>query len=186
MASSRTSANRGTRNKVMGTIAVLAVALLLAAATGAYRLFSYCAALFIVANFAAAAVERNDGELNLAPYTWLLVELAAVFVAGFSIIWLQWHPGVTDYTYVLGLPVSTLAYFVFLWLLPILGAVYYALVFPDIGSDDVVDDLMDDVRRVQGRKQLPLSVARTEPDGGESGGADPGGKSPQTDGGDRP
>jgi hypothetical protein len=184
MASSRTSAKRGERNKVMGTIAVLAVALLVAAATGAYRLFSYGAALFIVANFAAAAIERNDGELNLTPYTWLVVGLAVVFAAGFTLIWLQWHPGVTDYTYLLGLPTSTLSYVVFLWLLPILGALYYALVFPDIGGDDVVDDLMDDVRRAQRGKQFPMSVARTDSDGGDSG-DEPGGKSPQADGGNR-
>ncbi|WP_435155487.1 hypothetical protein [Haladaptatus sp. DFWS20] len=163
----------------MATIAVLAVGLLVSAAIENYHVFSYLAALFIVANFAASSIERHDGELDLAPYTWLLVALLAIFVAGFTIIWLRWNPSVTEYTYVLGLPVPTLAYFVFLWLLPILGALYYALVFPDIGSDDVVDDIMSDVRQVQRRKQYPLSVARTEPDGGSDD------ESPQTDGGDR-
>lgn len=157
----------------MGTIAVLAIALLVAAGIGQYRLFSYLAALFIVANFGAASIERNRGELDLAPYTWLLVGLGAIFVAGFTIIWLQWSPGVTEYTYVLGLPVSTLAYFVFLWLLPILGAVYYSLVFPDIGSDDVVDDIMSDVRQVQRQQRFPLSVARPGSDGGSSGSPQP-------------
>ncbi|WP_266078896.1 hypothetical protein [Haladaptatus caseinilyticus] len=166
MASSRTTL--GARNRVMGTIAVLAVALLVSAAIENYLVFSYLAALFIVANFGASSIERHGDELDLAPYTWLLVGLAAIFVAGFTIIWLQWNPGVTEYTYMLGLPVPTLAYFVFLWLLPLLGAFYYALVFPSIGSDDVVDDIMGDVRQVQRRKQFPLSVARTEPDGGAS------------------
>jgi hypothetical protein len=44
---------------------------------------------------------------------------------------------------------------------------------------------MDDVRRVQRGKQFPMSVARPEPDGGDSSGGEPSGKSPQTDGGDR-
>lgn len=180
MASSRTTL--GARNRVMATIAVLAVGLLVSAAIENYHIFSYLAALFIVANFAASSIERHDGELNLAPYTWLLVGLGAIFVAGFTIIWLRWSPGVTEYTYMLGLPVPTLAYFVFLWLLPILGALYYALVFPTIGSDDVVDEIMSDVRQVQRRKQYPLSVARTEPDGGAASSID---ESPQADGGDR-
>ncbi|SIR49114.1 hypothetical protein SAMN05421858_2481 [Haladaptatus litoreus] len=149
----------------MGTIAVLAVALLVAAATGLYRVFSYLAALFIVANFGVASIERNDGELNLAPYSPLLLGLGAVFTIGFTIIWLQWNPSVTEYTYVLGLPIPTLAYFGFLWLLPILGAFYYAFAFPKIGSDDVVDDIMTDVRQVQRRKRFPLSAAPAEADG---------------------
>lgn len=152
----------------MATIALLAVALLVAAATRMYRIFSYLAALFIVANVGAASVERNDGELDLAPYGRLLVGLLAVFAVGFSLIWLRWSPGATEYTYLLGLPVSTLAYVVFLWLLPILGAFYYALVFPSIGSDDVVDDIMSDVRQAQRGEQYPLSVARTTADGGET------------------
>lgn len=150
----------------MGTIALLAIVLLIAAAVGQYRLFSYLAALFIVANFGAAAIERNDGELDLAPYTGLVAGLGVVFVVGFTVIWSQWNPDVTEYTYVLGLPVSTLAYFVFLWLLPILGALYYALVFPEIGNDDAVDDILDEARRVQRRERFPLSVASPDPDGG--------------------
>ncbi|GAA0225489.1 hypothetical protein ACFFQF_10280 [Haladaptatus pallidirubidus] len=150
----------------MGTIAVLAVALLVAAATGMYRAFSYIAALFIVANFGVASIERNEGELDFAPYSPLLLGLGAVFTIGFTIIWLQWNPSVTEYTYVLGLPIPTLAYFGFLWLLPILGAFYYAFAFPKIGSDDVVDDIMTDVRQVQRRKRFPLSATRTEADGG--------------------
>ncbi len=164
----------------MGTIALLAVALLISAAIGAYRAFSYLAALFIVANFGASSIERNDGELDLAPYSGLLVGLAAIFVVGLSIIWLRWQPGMSEYTYLFGLPIPTLAYVVFLWLLPILGAFYYALVFPSIGSDDVVDDIMSDARQAQRGKGYPLSVSRTEVDGGT--GRD---ESVQTDGGEQ-
>ncbi|WP_233274667.1 hypothetical protein [Haladaptatus cibarius] len=169
----------------MGTIAVLAVALLVAAATGLYRAFSYLAALFIVANFGVASIERNDGELNLAPYSPLLLGLGAVFTIGFTVIWLQWNPSVTEYTYVLGLPIPTLAYFGFLWLLPILGAFYYAFAFPKIGSDDVVDDIMTDVRQVQRRNRFPLSAAQAEADGartsGGAGTSDTAGRSESTD-----
>ena len=152
----------------MGVLALLAAGLLLAAATGTYRTFSYLAAFFIAAVMGVASVERNDGELNLAPYSRLVVGLGAVFVTGLTIIWLTWQPGTTEYTYVLGLPVPTLAYVVFLWLLPILGAVYYALVFPRIGDKRVVDDIMDEVRQVQGTGRYPLASSRPEADGGET------------------
>ncbi|WP_433627575.1 hypothetical protein [Halomicrococcus sp. NG-SE-24] len=164
--SSRPQSKRGARNKVMGVLALLAAGLLLSAATGTYRAFSYLAAFFIAAVLGTASVERNDGELDLAPYSWLVVGLGAVFVTGLTIIWFTWRPGTTEYTYVLGLPVPTLAYVVFLWLLPILGAVYYALVFPSIGDEQVVDDIMSEVRQVQGTGRYPLS-SRPEADGGE-------------------
>lgn len=151
----------------MGVLALLAAGLLLSAATGTYRAFSYLAALFIAAVLGTASVERNDGELDLAPYSWLVVGLGAIFATGLTIIWLTWRPGTTEYTYVLGLPVPTLAYVVFLWLLPILGAVYYALVFPRIGDEQVVDDIMSEVRQVQGTGRYPLSASRPEADGGE-------------------
>lgn len=152
---------------MMGAIALLAVGLLLAGSTGLYRVFSYFAALFIVAVLGAASVERNDRELDLAPYSWLVVGLGATFVIGLTGIWLRWEPGTTEYTYVLGLPTSTLIYVVFLWLLPILGAVYYALVFPSIGNERVINDIMSDVRRVQRTERYPLSPSPPEADGGE-------------------
>lgn len=151
----------------MGAIALLAVGLLLAGATGLYRVFSYFAAVFIVTVLGAASIERNDRELDLAPYSWLVIGLGATFVIGLTGIWLRWQPGTTEYTYVLGLPASTLIYVVFLWLLPILGAVYYALVFPSIGNERVVDDIMSDVRRIQRTERCPMSPSHPEADGGE-------------------
>lgn len=158
---------RSTRNGVVGVIALLAAGLLLAGAAGVYRVFSYLAALFIVAVLGVASIERNDSELDLAPYFRLVIALGGIFVIGLTGIWLNWRPGTTEYTYLLGLPTSTLIYVVFLWLLPILGAVYYALVFPSIGNERIVEDLMDDVRRVQRTERYPLSP-HPEADGGES------------------
>lgn len=141
----------------MGVIALLAGGLLLAGAIGSYRVFSYLAALFIVGVIGAASIERNDSEFDLAPYSRLLVGFTATFGIGLTGIWLLWHPGTTEYTYLLGLPTSTLIYVVFIWLLPILGAVYYALVFQSIGDEQVVDGILRDVRAVQRNEEYPLS-----------------------------
>lgn len=141
----------------MGALAALSLALLVAAATGAYRVFSYLAAALLVGAVAAASIERNDREFDVAPYNGLAVGWAAVFVVGFTGIWLLWDPSVTTYEYVLGLPTATLVYVVCIWLLPILGAFYYAFVFDDVGDDDIVDGIMADARAVQRGRALPLS-----------------------------
>ncbi|WP_237718840.1 hypothetical protein [Halogranum rubrum] len=154
------------RNTLMGILALLAAALLVAAAVRAYRVFSYLAIGLLVGSIGVASIERNRSELSVAPYNGLVVGWAAVFVAGFTGIWLLWNPSVTSYSYVLGLPTPTLVYVVCLWLLPILGAFYYAFVFPEIGDDDVVDDIMDDAREAQRDRNLPLAP-RVGTDGGE-------------------
>ena len=99
-----------TRNTLMAATAVLALALLVTAAVGSYRAFSYLSAALILAVFASAATERADRELDLGPYTSLVAGLGVLFVAGLTGIWLLWNPSVTEYTYVLGLPQSTLVY----------------------------------------------------------------------------
>ncbi|UPM43118.1 hypothetical protein [Halocatena salina] len=149
----------------MSVIALLGGCLLLTGSVGRYRLFSYVAAVFIVAVLGTASLERNDSELDLAPYSRLVLGLGTIFFIGLTGIWSSWHPGTTDYTYLLGLPTSTMTYVVFLWLLPILGAVYYALVFPSIGSDQIVDDIIRDSRRAQRTAQYPLVPSRSEADG---------------------
>lgn len=150
----------------MGILALLAAALLVAAAVEAYRVFSYLAAALLVVSLGVASAERNANELNFAPYNGLLAGLAVVFVVGFTGIWFLWNPSTTSYTYVLGLPTSTLVYVVCIWLLPILGAFYYAFVFPEIGDDAVVDGIMNDAREAQRGQSVPLG-RRTESDGGE-------------------
>lgn len=146
------------RNTLVGALAALASGLLVAAAVGAYRTFSYLAAAFIPAVVAAGAIEHGDGEFDLAPYGGLAVGLAALFVAGLTGIWLLWSPGLTEYVYVAGLPRATLVYVVFIWLLPLLGAVYYSLVFPSVGSDEIVETVLSTATAVQRRERLPLSV----------------------------
>lgn len=161
-----------TRNTIMTLLAVLAVGLLLTAALGLYRGFSYLAAAFILAVFAVAAVERDEQEFDLAPYTGLIAGLAVLFGAGLTGIWLLWSPGETTYTYVFGLPQATFVYILVLWLLPLLGAVYYATtVFRRTASDERVTGIIDDAKQAQRGEDLPLSasgssMAGTEPDGG--------------------
>lgn len=156
----------------MTILAFLAVGLLLTAALGFYRAFSYLAAAFILTVFAVAAIERNEQEFDLAPYTGLIVGLAVLFGGGLTGIWLLWSPGVTTYTYVFGLPQATFVYILFLWLLPLLGAVYYATtVFRRTASDERVTEIMDEAKQAQRNEDLPLSssgssVTGTEPDGG--------------------
>lgn len=163
-----------TRNTIMSLIALLAVGSLLTAALGLYRAFSYLSAVFILAVFAVASIERDDRELNLAPHRELIVGLALLFGVGLTGIWLLWNPDVTTYTYVLGLPQSTFVYILFLWLLPLLGAVYYAMsVFPRTANEDIVTEIMDKARQAQDHEDLPLSPsssrsssAGVESDGG--------------------
>jgi hypothetical protein len=157
-----TTDDSGDRNLLAGILALLAVGLLVAAAAGSYRAFSYLAVGFVVAVIGASSIERNASELDLAPYGRLVGGLAIVGAVGFTGIWLLWNPSVTSYTYTLGLPQSTLVYFVFLWLLPIGGAFYYAFVFPSVGSEEVVDDLVSDAFAAQRRKSSELPLASAE------------------------
>lgn len=150
------------RNTIMIGIGGLSVALLVAAAIGTYRLFSYLAALLILATVASASIERADRELDPAPYAGLLGWLAATFLVGLTSIWLLWDPNATEYSYVLGLPPSTFVYFLFIWLLPILGAVYYSMIFERIGGEAIVDDIIERAREAQKREELPLAPQRVE------------------------
>lgn len=153
------------RNALMTAIAVLSAGLLVTAAVGTYRLFSYLAALLILGTIATASIETNDREWSLAPYTGMLAGLAAVFLIGLTAIWLLWDPNAAEITYdsyVLGLPVSTFIYFVFLWLLPPVGAIYYSLIFDRIGSEEIVDSILEDAREAQQGADLPLTPERVE------------------------
>ncbi|WP_254545250.1 hypothetical protein [Halomarina pelagica] len=145
------------RNAYAIALCVVALGLLGAAALGAYRVFSYLAALFIVGVVGASSIERAGREFDLHPYGGLLAGLLGTFVVGLTGIWLLWRPGLTEYTYVLGLPRSTFVYVVFIWLLPLAGAVYYAVLFPQIGSDEVVDEIMVEARTAQSNEAFPLS-----------------------------
>lgn len=150
------------RNTIMGLIGLIAVALLVTAAIGTYRLFSYLAALFILATIATASIETNEREWSLAPYTGLLGGLTAIFLIGLTGIWLLWDPNTAEYTYVLGVPLSTFVYFLFLWLLPPVGAIYYSLIFDRIGSEEIVDEILAEAREAQQGADLPLTPERVE------------------------
>lgn len=162
------------RNRFMTGLGLVALAALLAAAAGAFRAFSYLAAILIVGTVASSSVERWGSEFDLAPYGGLAAGLLATFVVGVTAIWLLWTPGQTEFTYVLGVPSSTLAYLVFLWILPLFGTVYYALrLFPTVGGDDVVEEIMAEAREAQSRERYPLaperidSSATSAPEGGD-------------------
>ncbi|MDG5760597.1 hypothetical protein QA600_14770 [Natronococcus sp. A-GB1] len=162
-----------TRNTTMTVIGVLSVVALVTAALGLYRVFSFVGAATILAVFAVATIERNGSELDLAPYTGLIGILGAFFVAGLAGIWLTWEPGVTDYSYVLGVPTSTLIYFGFIWLLPLTCAVYYSLLFDRVASEEIVEGILEDAREAQRGESLPLAPEQPTQtveatDGGES------------------
>ncbi|MWG36175.1 hypothetical protein GQS65_17065 [Halomarina oriensis] len=151
----------------MATVGVLSVAALVTAVGGTYRAFSYVAAVLIVSVVVGASVERGRREFDLSPYVGLGAGLLATFLAGLTTIWYFWTPGSGEFTYVFGVPSATLSYLVFIWILPLLGAIYYAVLFPEIGSDDVVDDIMAEARDAQSERRYPLT-----PSDGSTGGDD--------------
>lgn len=144
----------------MSLIGVLAVGALITASLGWYRAFSYVAAVFILAVVASASTEHRGSLLE--PYTGLVVGLAVMFLAGLTGIWLLWNPDVTSYTYVLGVPMPTLVYFVLLWLAPAFAALYYSIRFERIGGEAIVDDILDEARKRQRDVELPLAPRRIE------------------------
>ncbi|ADJ15523.1 hypothetical protein [Halalkalicoccus jeotgali] len=150
------------RNTIMALVGGLSVALLVAAAVGTFRVFSYLAALFVLATVASAAIERADGEFDIAPYTGLVAGLGVLFLSGLTGIWLTWSPGTTTFTYVFGLPTSTFFYVLFLWALPLLGAIYYSVVFDRVGGEAVVEAIMADAREAQSEGSFPLVPRRVE------------------------
>jgi hypothetical protein len=161
-----------TRNTTMTVIGVLSVVALVTAALGLYRVFSFVGAAVILSVFAVATIERNGRDPNLAPYTGLIAVLGLFFVAGLTGIWLTWEPGVADYSYVLGVPTSTLIYFGFIWLLPLTCAIYYSLMFDRVASEEIVEGILEEAREVQRRESLPLAPEQPEntieaTDGGE-------------------
>jgi hypothetical protein len=145
----------------MAAIGLLSLGALVATAVGAFRAFSYIAALLIVGVIASSSIERGTREFALEPYRGLIWLLAAAFLAGVTAIWLLWSPGQTEYEYVLGVPRATLAYLLLLWIVPLGGAVLYSLRFPAIGSGGVVDDIMERARSAQDERRLPLAPERT-------------------------
>ncbi|RJT06175.1 hypothetical protein [Halococcus sp. IIIV-5B] len=159
------------RNRIALAVGILSVAALLVAALGLYRVFSYLAGALIVAVLPLAAVERGDRELDIAPYTGLVAGLGLLFAVGLTGIWLLWEPGTASETYVLGVPQSTFVYILFLWLLPLLAPVYYAVsVFSDTANEDLVADVMDDARQAQREGDFPLAPSQSPGVDSESGG----------------
>lgn len=144
------------RNTVMATVGGLSIALLVAAALGTYRAFSYLAAAHPRGRRHGHHRTRWPGGIVCAVQP-LIAGLGVSFLIGLTAIWLTWSPGITEYTYVLGVPLSTLCYFVFIWLLPICGAIYYSLVFDRIGGDEVVGEIIGQAREAQRGAQFPMA-----------------------------
>ncbi|ELY66200.1 hypothetical protein [Natronococcus jeotgali] len=161
-----------TRNATMAAVGVLSVLALVTAALGLYRVFSFVAAATILSVFAVATIERSGSEFDLAPYAGLIGLLGAFFLAGLAGIWLTWAPGAADYSYALGLPIPTLLYFGFIWLLPLTAAIYYAFLFDRVAGEEIVESVLEDAREAQRRESFPLAPDRSErpleaTDGGE-------------------
>lgn len=147
---------------MLTAIGVLAAAALVTASLDLYRAFSYVAALFILAVVASASTEQRDRGSPFEPYTGLVGTLAVMFLAGLTGIWLLWNPATTSYSYVLGVPSSTLVYFALLWLAPAFAALYYSVIFDRIGGEAIVDDIIGEARDRQQREHLPLAPQHIE------------------------
>lgn len=153
----------------MAVVGVLSIGALVTASLGWYRLFSYLAAAFILAVVASATTEQNDAAFDIAPYTGIVAALGVAFGLGLSGIWLLWEPGVTEYSYTLGVPTATLVYFGFIWLFPTFVAIAYSLLFDRIAGEAIVDDIIGDARDRQADESFPLEptrVKRPETDSG--------------------
>ena len=141
----------------MGAIGALSVGALVTASLGWYRLFSFVAAGVILGVISTATIERSEKDPDLEPYTGLIGALAAFFLVGLVGMWLTWEPGTTEYTYVLGLPLSTLIYFGFIWVLPLTAAIYYSVIFDRVAGEEIVEDIIQSARDRQRRESFPLA-----------------------------
>lgn len=146
----------------MATIAILCLVALVSGSLGLYRTFSFVGAAIILAVVASAAIEQNDRERSIAPYTGIVAIFAVTFLAGLVGIWLTWEPGQTEYSYAMGVPVPTLVYFVFIWLLPLTASIYYALIFDRVASEEIVDEILEEARSQQQGRSFPLAAERNE------------------------
>lgn len=159
------------RNTTMGAIGVLSLGALITASLGWYRVFSFVAAGVILSVIAVATIERSERDPDFAPYTGLIGGLAVLFLIGLVGIWLTWEPGVTEYSYVLGVPIPTLVYFTFIWALPLAAAIYYSLIFHRIASEEIIDDIIESARERQRQESFPLAPEQpTAPAGVADGG----------------
>ncbi|WP_436343745.1 hypothetical protein [Natronorubrum sp. FCH18a] len=157
------------RNVTMGAIGVLSLIGLVTASLELYRVFSFVGALIILSVIASATIERSDSDPDIAPYTGLIGALAAFFLVGLGGIWLTWEPGTTEFSYVLGVPASTLIYYGLIWLAPLTAAVYYSLIFDRIAGEEIVDDIIGSARERQREESFPLAPEQPtqSPDGVE-------------------
>lgn len=157
-----------TRNGIAIFVAAFSTAILVAALFEAYVVMSYLAAILIVGTFAVATIEEGDRELDIAPYVGIIGGLAASFLIGLTIIWLTWNPeSAATGPYVLGMPIPTAAYIVFIWFLPFLAPIYYAVgAFSRIVDSERVDAIIEDAREVQSSRMVPppLATAVFDPD----------------------
>jgi hypothetical protein len=154
------------RNALMAGIGALSLAVLIGTALDAYRIVSVLAAVLIVAAVAVGAAERPDTAFALWPYRGLLAGLLLTFLLGLAGIWLFYTPGQSEYTFVFGVPASTLSYLIFIWILPLFGALYYSYLFPAVGGEAVVEEIMTEARTRQAEddREYPLTAERTRSD----------------------
>lgn len=143
-------------------LAAVSAAALVAASVGSYVAFSYLAVAVIVLVLASAAIEQGDSEWDLSPYRGIVGYLTLVFLLGISGIWFLWSPGLETYSYFFGLPQSTFVYLLFIWILPLLAAIYYSFVFDDVAGEHIVSEVIETARRRQRERSYPLAPAQVD------------------------
>lgn len=156
------AAARDNRNRIASFVAVLSTAVLVAAVFEAYLVMSYLAATLIAGTLAVATIEEGDRELNIAPFVGIVGGLGVSFVVGLTIIWLTWNPNGAG-PYLLGMPVPTTAYVVFLWFLPFLAPLYYSIgAFDQVVTSEGVQSTIEDARAVQAASEVPPPLSTAE------------------------
>lgn len=148
---------------IMSLTAIVAICAIITVSVGWFRLFSFVSALLILLVIGIPVADNSRGSL-FRPYTELIMILGLSFAIGLGGIWLTWDPSVTEYNYVLGIPVPTLIYFVFIWLIPTFSALYYAFVFDEVASEEIVDDIIETAQEHQREQSFPLAVDQPEKD----------------------
>lgn len=154
------------RNKLMGLLAAVCVAYLGAALIRSIMAFTFITVGLLVITLLTAAIEKHDSELDVDPYGPFLAAYGLSLLVGLGYTLLSGTLEVTadSFTYVLGMPVSTLLVFVFVWIIPTVGgSLYFAYrLFPKVNELSRLADIKSDAKRAQQSGQFDLAALDSE------------------------